>query len=49
MQVEKLLGAPGEDSKGKPPAKGAKAPVASAVGEESKPISGEAWLDLTPF
>jgi len=47
ITVEKCIPVLGEnDSKGKPPAKGKGAPVA---GEESKPVNGEAWLDLTPF
>lgn len=46
IKIEKCIPIAGElDSKGKAPAKGKGAPV----GEESKPVNGEAWLDLTPF
>jgi hypothetical protein len=49
IRIDKLIAAAAEtDAKSKAPAKG-KAPAAAAGGEESKPISGEAWLDLTPF
>ena len=51
IQIDKLIAAAAEDAAAKggkaPPAKG-KPPV-EAAGKESKPISGEAWLDLTPF
>jgi len=47
ISIEKCIPVAGEnDSKGKPPAKGKGGP---APGEESKPVNGEAWLDLTPF
>jgi hypothetical protein len=46
--VEKLQPQATDDqAKGKAPAKGK--PAAAAAGEESKPVKGEAWLDLTPF
>jgi len=49
IKIDKLIAAAAEvDAKAKAPAKG-KAPVPVAGVEESKPVSGEAWLDLTPF
>lgn len=48
VYVEKLQPQASDDqAKGKAPAKGK--PAAAAAGEESKPVKGEAWLDLTPF
>ena len=46
LDIEKLIVEEENAKGGKAPAKGAKAP---APGEESKPVKGEAWLDLTPF
>ena len=44
IQVDKVIPSIGDDPKGKAPAKGKGAAV-----EESKPVFGEAHLDLIPF
>ena len=43
--IQKLIPG-GADAGGKAPPKGKGTP---AAGDESKPIEGEAWLDLTPL